>query len=388
MIGRYMDKAVRPDGPPRPDRIRALAGPALIGLTIVVSALVYVGIAEEMRLTSRWVASDFLVFWTAADAPAPYDIEAITAAQQWYAGGDAARPFPYPPSFLPWLSPLTLLAMLPAYLVWTALTASLFLTVWSRLVPSRALLFGMAAPTVVLAAIPGQVVFLMGALVAGGLGLLARRPLLAGILFGTAATIKPQTLILVPLALAAGRHWSALLSAALSGAAILGACATFQGVDLWLDWLASLPQFVAVLRETGVMHAGITPASALALIGVDGPTALAVRLCAAAAGVATAWIVFRGTRDVALRMIGLNVATLMALPYAMPYELALSAPAAAMLLLDRRHHPIAAFAAFMILTTAGEALLLPLSCAMLIWMIRSGRAQPTTGPGADPASES
>src|SRR5947199_191898 len=77
---------------------------------------------------------------------------------------------------------------------------------------------------------------------AGGLGL-RRRPLLAGVLLGVGAAIKPQIFLLVPLALAADRQWRTMLAAGVTGAALAAASALVWGVDVWRQWLQALPRF-------------------------------------------------------------------------------------------------------------------------------------------------
>ena len=63
--------------------------------------------------------------------------------------------------------------------------------------------------------------FLTTALMGGALLALERRPMLAGILFG-AMCYKPHFLLLVPVALIAGRYWATLMAAAATGLALTG----------------------------------------------------------------------------------------------------------------------------------------------------------------------
>jgi hypothetical protein len=333
-------------------------------------------LARELRLNGAHIASDFLVFWTAVNAPQPYDAEALSRAQRWYLQIDVLRPFAYPPSFLPWVRPFGPLEMFHAYLLWTALTAALFVAAWSRLVGFRPLLLGIAAPAFAMAVIPGQMVFLLGALLAGGFGMIGRNPAIAGILFGVAATIKPQILILIPIALIAARHWRTLGAAVLAGAGIGAACLLLQGPSLWQDWLRSVPTFMDVIREGGMIAFGITPASALANLGIGGVPAMLLRIAAAALGAFTVWTVFRKSRDPASRLLALVAGTLLVLPYAMPYELALVAPAAAAMLLDRKLPPAAWLAAFLILTLVVPTLGLLLMCVVITWVAWQGKEIP------------
>lgn len=330
----------------------SIAWALLLGLTVFVSLESHYGLVEAVRANGAHLAADFIVFWTAASAAKPYDFEALTAAQYWYMATDAIRPFAYPPSFLPWLQPFSGLPMLWAYGLWVAATAALFAAAWMRLARPSAVLAGTIAPVSAMAVLPGQMVFLLGALLVAALQLVKSRPVVAGILLGIAATLKPQTLVLVPLALIAGRHWRTLGAAALSGFAIGVVCVAVQGAQLWVEWLESLPRFAAVVHDSGMIEFGATAATLMAQLGVTGPASVAVQLLTAAIGAAAVWTAFRRTESPFARLIALNAGTVLVLPYSMPYELALSAPAMAAVLLDRRLHPVAWFAAFFMLTNA------------------------------------
>jgi hypothetical protein len=360
----------------------------LIGLTVVASLAIYLQLAREIRLNGAHVASDFLVFWTAVKAQQPYDLVALSAAQLWYLEMEVLRPFAYPPSFLPWLYPFGSLGMISAYLLWTALTAALFLFAWSRFIGFRIPLLALAAPACAMAAIPGQMVFLLGALLVGGIGLIRRYPVAAGICLGVAATIKPQMLVLVPLALAAGGHWRTMLAAAVTGGAIGGVCLLLQGPALWLEWLRSAPKFMTVIREGGMIEFGITPASALARAGIEGPAAMLLRGVAGALGALAVWTVFRKSEDMLCRLLALIAGTLLLLPYAMPYELALAAPAATAMLLDRKLNPAAWLAAALMLTALAPATGLLMTAGVTVWLARSNKKLDPRFRGNDGAATS
>jgi cobalt-zinc-cadmium efflux system protein len=159
----------------------------VIIIAVISTIAVHAQIANALSHVRSHISADFIVFWTAARAPQPYDAEALTAAQYWYMQTDTLRPFAYPPSFLPWIKPFSLLPMSLSYLLWTASTAALFLLSWRGLVERRSLAMATVAPTFILAAIPGQAVFLLGALVVAGIRLVEKRPILAGVLLGLAA---------------------------------------------------------------------------------------------------------------------------------------------------------------------------------------------------------
>lgn len=330
----------------------------------------------------RHLAADFIVFWTAARSDAVYDFQALTNAQYWYMKTETLRPFPYPPSFLPWIEPFGALELATAYLLWTGATLLLFGLAWRRLLGSVPVAAALLAPVVVMGAVPGQMVFLLGALLVGGMAAMERQPIVAGILLGVAATLKPQALLLVPLALLAARQWKCLAAASATGATIGVLCLVVQGVQIWWDWFEALPRFMDVLRASGMMEFGITPASSLARAGLDGTWTTLFLVAAAAIGASAVWLAFRRPGTPAVRIVALNAGTLLVLPYAMPYELALSAPAAMALLMDRNRHPAVWLAAFLMVTGSGQ-LLGPLTvCA--IWLLAPqlfDRRDPVAGSG-------
>lgn len=336
-------------------RLFLLAWWGVLALAAAKLVETYYRLGGTVLAESRHFAADFIVFWTASRSDRPYDFEALTAAQQWYMQTPVLRPFAYPPSFLPWIEPFAGLPMLTSYALWTVLTAGVFVLAWSRLVRPWIALAALALPVCLMGLIPGQMIFLLGALLAIGIFLLGRRPVAAGLLLGLAATIKPQALLLVPLALLAGRHWAALAAAAVSGLLVGLACIAAQGPALWLEWFGSLPAFSTVLHQSGMMEFGTTPSTTVARLGLDGPAATAFVAINGLIGLAAIWCAFRKSSDPLLRLVILNAGTILVLPYAMPYELALSAPAVLGLLLDRRLHPAVWIGSFFLLAGATQA---------------------------------
>jgi len=107
--------------------------------------------------------------------------------------------------------PLSLLPYLASLAIWLAATLAVFLLVLWRIgrLPLIFLL-SLAFPGTWINFICGQNGFLSAALLGGGLLLLDRFPLVAGLLLGLLG-FKPHLAFLVPVALLAGRHGKALL---------------------------------------------------------------------------------------------------------------------------------------------------------------------------------
>ena len=283
--------------------------------------------------------ADWSCFWagtkTAFREPSRiYDFAHVSALQGWPLGPGRLRPFINPPTALLVYAPF---AALPgywaSYVLWVVLTGALFLWAAGRIGAPWPLV--LLAPPVLLVAQCGQVTFLMGGLVLAGLSL-RQRPILAGVLFGLAATVKPQFMLLVPLALAAEGRWRTILTAGATGLFLCLAVTHHRGPQIWLDWLTALPRFNALIfHDRGLTRTAITPFAALVATGHNGAWAYLL----APLAVALVWFGFRRTRDLADRSLILFGATVLVTPYAMNYELALSAPGIAIYLArfrDRR----------------------------------------------------
>ncbi|HWA60093.1 MAG TPA: glycosyltransferase 87 family protein [Caulobacteraceae bacterium] len=364
----------------KPRLARLPAGPAPwdLFLAVTAAALAVVGASVAQGLiAAQPLGVDFLPMWTAARFAASgrlaeaYDAHAITEAQRWLLGPIAGdRPFPYPPSALLLFAPLAALPYWPALIGWTAASAAGFAAAAARLArpvkplepspvrsdrPDRdkkarffeferlliakpvptlagsalAVVLLLAPPAAVVTAVSGQVDFLLGAAVLAALAVLPRRALLAGVLIGAAAAVKPTLLIAAPFALAAGGHWRALAAALTAGAVAGLASLALFGTGPWFAWLAALPGFQAqVLTDPLLLKNVIAPTALGVRLGLAGPVLLAWRAAFALGALVLAALVFRRSADPALRGGVLFAAGLVASPYAMNYDAVLVLPAA------------------------------------------------------------
>lgn len=298
---------------------------------------------------------DFSVFWTAAhvaiDAPVRlYDHAYVTAQQAWLAPPSAGpRPWIYPPSALPLFLPFGLVAFWPAFFVWSALSIIAFWLAWRDKVTAWQLALAMCSPAFVMALTWGQTSILIGAAAAFALGILQRRPVVAGLILGVAAAVKPQVLLMAPIAFVSGGHWRALLGLTLGGLAMVVASLVF-GVSAWLEWVRALGDYVGIVRSMDLYPKVITP---MGFAGNIGPDALsAATILSPLAGAALAWLAFR-REDHGIRLTGLICGSLCWSPYAMRYELAMLAPVAASTLFSRGWWQW--FAALTLISTPGWA---------------------------------
>ena len=304
-----------------------LTTPALLA-TLLVFALLSLGTLQLLRLQPAGV--DFAGMWGGAKAAMTnvarlYDFHYVSELQNWPLGPGRLRPYAYPPSALLFLAPFAMVPWNVGYLIWTALTGAFF--AWAGFRAGAPKWF-VLIPWVTFAAFCGQVTFLVGGLVMLALTL-GEAPILAGVLFGMAAAVKPQLLMLLPLALVAEARWRTIVATGVTGIVMGAAAALIWGLDPWFEWLAALPRFEHLVSHArGLVANAITPYSALTYWNQGGSISLLL------APVAAYWVwrTFRRGGDVADKLIALFGGAFLISPYAMNYELALFAPATAIYL--------------------------------------------------------
>lgn len=273
-------------------------------------------------------APDFYVFWTAARHwRTPYDA-AIVAQLEAAIHLKGVWPFAYPPTFLLFAWPFAQVPLALAYPLWAGLESAAFIFAAAHVVkPVWATAALALTPVVFFSAELGQTSLLVGAAVIGGWALRERRPALAGVLFGLAACIKPQAMLLAPVVL--WGRWRMLGFMAGACAALVLASLGF-GWRRWLEW----PQALAAFRALVPMTDRINPS---ALVGAPQGAALAWAALCAAFGVGLALT----SRD----LVGLVGGALCLTPYAHAYDLAPLAPLAVAWLVERKTYGWGAAAA-------------------------------------------
>jgi hypothetical protein len=286
--------------------------------------LVAISIAVLIPRLRNWpITPDFTMLWAGARfaVTLPHDTynwTAVTAAQMSLRPPVGPLPFPYPPSALPLMAPFGLLPFWPAFWLWTLSSAAAFWTAARRI--TSGLLLSLAAPQMVLALVLGQTTLWIGALLIWGVTLLRTKPIIAGLLFGVAAGIKPQFAIMVPIALVAGRYWIAIAGAIVGFTAMLLLSLPF-GLFLWRDWASVLGEHPAIVSGYGLNALGASPMMALRVLGLP----IALHAIFVIFAIWLVWRAFSGN-DVKKQVLVLLAGTLLATPYAIRYELGMLAP--------------------------------------------------------------
>ena len=246
----------------------------------------------------------------------------------------------YPPPFLLVATMLAILPYVPALIVWQLATLGPFLWMMSRLVrrPETPLLV-LAAPVTLICLTHGHNGFLTALLLGGGLMLLEKRPVLAGLLLGC-LIYKPQFGLIIPPLLLVTGNWRAIGGACLSAAGLVALTLAAWGWPVWQAFIESLPLTRAVVIEQGSTgwHKIMSPFAAVRMWGGGIALAYAVQLAATLAVVAAVVRLSWGAVEPALRNAMVCAAVLISTPYVLDYDQVVLLPALGWLWLDGRKH--------------------------------------------------
>jgi len=229
----------------------------------------------------------------------------------------------YPPMFLFVAAPLALIPYIPAYVLWLAATFPAYLLTMRAIIGERAgYLLAAAFPAILSNFIVGQNGFLSAALLGGTVLFIERRPVLAGILLGL-LTYKPHLGLLFPVALIAGGHWRAFMTAAVTGAAIALASLFAFGTDTWQAFFGNIGHTSqAFLSDGWADFAKLQTMFGLArMLGVPEPLAWALQGAVALASAGAIAVLWRSRADFAIKAAALACGVLLATPYLYLYDL-------------------------------------------------------------------
>ena len=246
----------------------------------------------------------------------------------------------YPPPFLLIATLLATMPYLVALAVWQVATLTpLAIMLWCYTERREAVLLTVAAPVTLICATHGHNGFFTGLLLGGGLILLDRRPLLAGLLFGC-LIYKPQFALIIPPLLLAARQWRAIGGAVISAAVLIGITLVVWGWPVWQAFIDSLPLTKHIVIEQGATgwHKIMSPFSAIRMWGggiapAYGAQGLFTVVCIAG----VAWLSWTRQRP-ELRNAFACAAVLISTPYVLDYDYVVLLPALAFLWKDGEKH--------------------------------------------------
>lgn len=265
--------------------------------------------------------NDFGVYWRAARQP-------LDAVYAW----PGRYPFPYAPTMLLWIAPLRILPRWLAFYTWTGLSLAVFLLACRAYLTKLPTALVLISPPLLRGFYTGQVCAALAALTIWACRTTNRTG--AGIAFGIIASIKPQLVIMAPLMLALNRDWRAFVSAALTFLATILLALLIFGPDRWPEWLASMNHFHHAVADTGVITVATTPAAVAERFGY---APLPFLILGAIAG---AVVVFACRDSQPLeKAAAITIASIMASPYALVYDLTIAMPVLAIAVFEGRILP-------------------------------------------------
>lgn len=314
---------------------------ALLFLFVAIVAIVTVlSDPYQMDFVSYWAAGTLTLQGNPAGA---YDMALHRAVELGAIPLDGALPFAYPPCFLVVLAPFGLLSYPAAAADWVLLTFAAYCLAMRRWAPDMPWL-ALSFPPLLVNVITGQAGFLTAALLIGGMALLPKRPVLAGVLLGL-LIVKPQLGLVLPLALLAGREWRAIAGAAASSVALVLVSLILFGWEPWQAWLGNADLFASIASEGRAgWHRMASVYGALRLAGLASAPAWLAHGLVALAAAAAACLIWYSKADLGARVGALAAATALASPYLFVYDDLILVVPFLWLVARRRHLPLVGLA--------------------------------------------
>ena len=277
------------------------------------------------------VGRDFLNFWTMgreafSDDPARfYDWRVYVPHLQSFLGTEYPyQQWSYPPQVMLLAAPFGQLPYVVAYALWTVLGLSaLYFAARPWIADRRAAAVLFLSPAALLCFVSGQNAFLTAAALIMIYRWRDERPVMAGLLLGL-LTLKPQLGLLFPLVLLLSRRWMLFASAALTALSLLAATALAFGVDMIRAYLEiGAPEQAMVIEDPTKVVQALMPTlyMSLRVLGFSADAGYLVQGVMLIIAAATAGWAFYRRRDPILSYGLLLVATALATPYLMSYDL-------------------------------------------------------------------
>lgn len=330
-----------------------------------------------------WLSGRFAIMNEAARV---FDYAAFTKAQvDLFGTGNCSVifPFPYPPILLLITAPFGLFAFVTAYVLWSVLLTAFFAGAVYVIV--RRINAAIAAPATFPAIVNlyiGQTAFLTAGLFGFALTALERRPIVAGFFFAM-LTFKPQYGIMIPIALLASRNWRALISAA--GFSLILALVAALAFGGWPAFFANLIHRDTNLSPDSAFHLDLASIYGIVQSAGLGVAAAWAAQAALVLGLAVlVWKFWSHPTPHALRASLLCVASVLASPYVLYYDVCVLSIAFAFLVTDglkRGFVPVER--TIMFVCWEAFSVGMPgamISCALLLWLLYRRISEPVLVP--------
>ena len=324
----------------RPDLLRAVLICWLIVEAVILA--LHLRLETAVGLTAGGTLAfgdDTINFWAAARlallgrVAEVYDFAAFHRFQVGVLGGPIhLYHYSYPPVAILLTLPLGLLPYgwgVATWFVggWIAFSAAVR-AAWpaDKHAARDSVLYAFAAPAVLLNFLTGQTGTWTAAALGGGLMLIGRRPVFAGLLLGTLVA-KPQMALLLPAALFAGRRWKTLIACGGTAAVLTSVSVAAFGTGPWQDFLAREPVLRHWILEDG---AGVWQLFVSVFVGIRHlpapvPLAYAAQVLA---GLIALFLVVRAWTSgapAAARHAALVIGGFFATPYLQVYDIVVAA---------------------------------------------------------------
>jgi hypothetical protein len=327
----------------------------VIGLSLALGYLVFLGATylQGDFLSDRQgrpIANDFVNVVAAGrlalggEPSAAYDFSAQKAAEVRALGHDfdGYYPWPYPPPFLLVAGALASLPYLAAALASLLGTLAAYVAAMWGILGRTGIFVALGFPAALWNVTAGQNGFLTAALIGGTLGLLQRRPVLAGVCLGL-LTYKPQFGLLFPLALIADRRWLTMAIAATVALALAALSWLAFGSASWQAFVHWMPVTSRIVFGEGQADWSRLQ-SLFGLVRAQGGSeqlAWTIQTTGSLIVAASVTWLWRSRLPYDLKAAALAGGTLLATPYLYMYDLTALAVAAAFLIrhtLERGFH--------------------------------------------------
>src|SRR5580698_4163647 len=317
---------------------------ALLVLNIVYLATAWVDGVWLIGADGKNIFNDFTTIWAAGKmaltghAAQAYDWSQLKPVDESIVGPITGYlGWPYPPTFLLVASALALLPYVSAFFVWVFGTFVAYVVVIRAIIGDRIGYFLAAAfPGLIANFMVGQTAFVSAALIGGALALLDTEPLWAGALLGL-LTYKPHLGLLFPIALAVSGRWKAFFTAGFVAALMAAISWTVFGTASWEAFAPGLGHALVAdgSADWGKMQ---TTFGLVHAVGGGDTLAWSVQIAVAMACAGVIAVLWRSDVAYDIKAAALGVATLLATPHLLTYDLVvLAVPLAFLFRFGRAH---------------------------------------------------